>query len=530
MASSDEFVCHRSVRPLDMLLGLVTSILLHSILLIGSKYWHIALMREPKQKITQEIPIEVVEVPPNKTDIPPKTSPWATKNSIAGGKALSERPVSVVKSVNPVGHKSESSFDLAASSPLKVFHPEREQQKTKSPNLSPQQPQFKPQKILSTSAREVQVPNSQKIAVAPVTTPLPDPLLKTAPNPKPIPSAPATAAQVPNSKKLVVAPVTTPVPLLKTAPLTTPLVLKPKQISSAPATAAQVSNSKKLVVAPVTTPSPVPLLKTAPLTTPLVLKPKQISSVPATAAQVSNSKKLVVAPVTTPVPLLKTAPLTTPLVLKPRQISSAPATAVQVPNSKKITVAPAPYLKTAFGRTATLPIPSNPKNLGQSITRLSRRTTSQGQSSLKTGAASLLGGTMSVSSQNYHGDELAALPNSNRDRQGTSGIDARSQDIDLTSYLNKLKQRVQQHWLPGISQSNRRTVLNFTINRSGQVSNLSIAQTSGFSVTDEVALNAIQRATPFAPLPTGYSKNHINIEFTFDINVYGELNVSGDGG
>ncbi|BBD63834.1 TonB family protein [Nostoc commune NIES-4072] len=76
-----------------------------------------------------------------------------------------------------------------------------------------------------------------------------------------------------------------------------------------------------------------------------------------------------------------------------------------------------------------------------------------------------------------------------------------------------------------MSQSNRRTVLNFTINRSGQVSNLNIAQTSGFSVTDEVALNAIQRAAPFAPLPTEYPKNHIDIEFTFDINVYGELNL-----
>ncbi|MEH2434505.1 MAG: TonB C-terminal domain-containing protein [Nostoc sp.] len=103
---------------------------------------------------------------------------------------------------------------------------------------------------------------------------------------------------------------------------------------------------------------------------------------------------------------------------------------------------------------------------------------------------------MSISSQNYRGDDLAALANSNRDRQATSGIDARSQDIDLTSYLNKLKQRVRQQWLPGMSQSNRRTVLNFTINRSGQVSNLNIAQTSGFSVTDEeFSLNSWRRCS-----------------------------------
>ncbi|MEH2180740.1 energy transducer TonB [Nostoc sp.] len=152
------------------------------------------------------------------------------------------------------------------------------------------------------------------------------------------------------------------------------------------------------------------------------------------------------------------------------------------------------------------------------------------QSSLKTGAASLLSGTQSVSIRNFSGNYLAALPNSNRDNQAPSGIDASSQDIDMTSYLNQLKQQVEQQWLPGVSQSSRRTVLNFTINRSGQLSNLQLAQTSGFSVTDQAALNAIQRSAPFAPLPTGYTSNHIHIQFTFDINVYGQLDLSGNGG
>ncbi|MEH1839422.1 MAG: TonB family protein [Nostoc sp.] len=131
---------------------------------------------------------------------------------------------------------------------------------------------------------------------------------------------------------------------------------------------------------------------------------------------------------------------------------------------------------------------------------------------------------MSVSSRNFSGDYLAALPNSNRDNQAPSGIDASSQDIDITSYLNQLQQQVKQQWLPGVSQSSRRTVLNFTINRSGHLSNLHLSQTSGFSVTDQAALNAIQRAAPFAPLPTGYTSNQMHIQFTFDINVYVQLN------
>ncbi|WP_340089186.1 TonB family protein [Nostoc punctiforme] len=410
-------------------------------------------MREPKQEITQEIPIEVVEVPPNKTDIPHQTLLRATKDSIADGKALPERPILVVKSANLAGHKADNdrSFDLTASSPLKVFQTRRQQQKTESPNLSRQQPQLKSTKTASISASEAQVLNSKKIAVAPMAT-------------------------------------TLPVPQRKIAALTTPLVLNPKQTASARITTLQVPNSKKIAVAPMRTPPPVHQGKTSQIITPTSSNPKQIGSAPATTAQVLNSKKIAVAPMTT-------------------QLG-----------------------KTALERATTLPVPSNPKNFGQSRVGLSGRTPSQAQSSLKTGAASLLGGTLGVSSQNYRGEQLASVTNSNRDRQGTSGIDARSQNIDLTSYLNKLKLRVQRQWLPGMSQSNGRTVLNFTINRSGQVNNLNIVQTSGFRVTDEVALNAIQRAAPFAPLPTGYPKNYIDIEFTFDINVYGELNLYRDGG
>ena len=59
------------------------------------------------------------------------------------------------------------------------------------------------------------------------------------------------------------------------------------------------------------------------------------------------------------------------------------------------------------------------------------------------------------------------------------------------------------------------------------MSNLEIEQPSGFKVTDEAALNAIKRAGPFAPLPTTYAADYIDIQFTFVINVYGELDLGG---
>ncbi|MEH2417246.1 MAG: hypothetical protein V7K12_18785, partial [Nostoc sp.] len=171
MAFSHEFQRYRSVRPRQILQGLVISILLHSTLLIGSKYWLRAFMPESKQ----EIPIEVVEVDPNETHTPQKTLFRATKDSIAGGKALPKRPVSAVKSANSDVHKasSKSPFDLTALSPAKVFQPEPRQQKAESPNLSAQQP--KPEPTAIAPANIPLVPKPQPTAIAPAIT---SPVLK----------------------------------------------------------------------------------------------------------------------------------------------------------------------------------------------------------------------------------------------------------------------------------------------------------------------------------------------------------------
>ncbi|MDZ7962417.1 MAG: TonB family protein [Aulosira sp. DedQUE10] len=249
-------------------------------------------------------------------------------------------------------------------------------------------------------------------------------------------------------------------------------------------------------------------------------KPQKTKFASATIPTAPKPQKIAIAPTTPPVPKVEPTALkraTIPPAPKPQKIAIVPTT-------------PPPALprKTALSRASTSPVP-NPNNLAQPGTRLSGGTPSQAPSHYRS-AASLLGGTVSVSSRNFSGDHLAALPNSNRDNQAPFGIDARSQDIDITSYLNQLQQRVKQQWLPGVSDSDRRTVLNFSVNSSGQLSNLQLAKTSGFSITDQAALNAIQRAAPFAPLPTGYPNKYIHIQFTFDINVYGELNLSGDGG
>lgn len=249
--------------------------------------------------------------------------------------------------------------------------------------------------------------------------------------------------------------------------------------------------------------------------------------------------KVVTAPVRTPKQQKIIAALTK-LQTTPRITTTAPAPTQLKTEQQKIITAlgatpPKPEpLKTVAAPTTTQPKPSTPQeNLRppkstseQMKPKVTPGKPSQAQGSATSGAASILGGPMNLSSRNLGGDSRTSLPNSNRSNQGTQGIDAR-QDVDLGPYLQQLQQQVRQHWMPEITQSSWKTVVYFSVRRSGEVSNIQIAIPSGHSATDKAALSAVKRAAPFAPLPTAYKQDQINIQFTFNINTSGKLELRG---
>ncbi len=404
------FQRHRSDRSEDLLFGLVTSILLHIILFLGSSYWLRAFTPKQKQDLSQSIPIEYVEVPPNQTKTPPpETSRRAANDSVAGGSVKLKSPVSAAKSA-PVAPK------VSASEPAKAFLPKL----TQPTAVSPQKPQPKPQKIAVAPATIRPAPKPQQKAVTPATIP---------PETKP--------------PKTAVTPDTTP--------------LAPKL--------------PKTAVTPATTPLAPKLPKTAvaPATTPLAPKPPKTAVTPATTPLAPKPPKIAVTPATTP-----PGPLT-------RQENN--------------------------NRLAT-------KSTNQQLeTKATPRTLSQVQSSQKSAASSRLGAQMSVSSRNFGGNDLGGLPNSNRLNRAEEGVDARQDD--RSAYWEQLKQRVRPQWTSELIQSSRPTVIHFIVNRSGQVSNFEIKQSSGFSDQDEAAINAIKRVAPFAPLPVAYTGNYAPFDFVF---------------
>jgi periplasmic protein TonB len=88
-------------------------------------------------------------------------------------------------------------------------------------------------------------------------------------------------------------------------------------------------------------------------------------------------------------------------------------------------------------------------------------------------------------------------------------------------YVDLLRQRVAQKWKTGDVDARIRTappaVVTFTIRRDGSISGVRVVQASGNLALDLSAQRAIAEAAPFPPLPAGYERNDVSIEFWFEL-------------
>ncbi|MEN9238040.1 MAG: energy transducer TonB [Thermostichus sp. DG_1_6_bins_120] len=124
------------------------------------------------------------------------------------------------------------------------------------------------------------------------------------------------------------------------------------------------------------------------------------------------------------------------------------------------------------------------------------------------------------------GSGASGLANPIQSAPNPPSVAARA-NVDWGPWLAALQRKVEQNWIPGQTGTSRRTVVIFTVGRGGELQSLRLGRTSGSQQTDDAALQAIQRAAPFLPLPEAYEGSSVTINFTFDINVLGQLTVGG---
>ncbi len=103
---------------------------------------------------------------------------------------------------------------------------------------------------------------------------------------------------------------------------------------------------------------------------------------------------------------------------------------------------------------------------------------------------------------------------------GSPGVDA-LKEPDFGPYMMELQRRIKRRWNPPRGNESKRVVLLFKVSKDGRLISLKMHRTSGVPEADQAAIRAVKEAAPFRPLPPEYSGSDIDIQFTFDYNVFG---------
>ncbi len=103
---------------------------------------------------------------------------------------------------------------------------------------------------------------------------------------------------------------------------------------------------------------------------------------------------------------------------------------------------------------------------------------------------------------------------------GRPGIDA-LKEPDFGPYMRDLQRRIKRNWDPPKGNESKRVVLMFRVSRDGRLLDVKVQNSSSVVSADRAAIAAVELTAPFRPLPPEYKGNDIEIQFTFDYNVFG---------
>lgn len=103
---------------------------------------------------------------------------------------------------------------------------------------------------------------------------------------------------------------------------------------------------------------------------------------------------------------------------------------------------------------------------------------------------------------------------------GAPGIDS-VREPDFGPYMRELQRRIKMNWEPPKGNESKRVVLLFKIAKDGRLLSVRVFKSSGLPNADKAALNAVELTAPFKPLPAEFKGGSIDIQFTFDYNVFG---------
>jgi len=103
---------------------------------------------------------------------------------------------------------------------------------------------------------------------------------------------------------------------------------------------------------------------------------------------------------------------------------------------------------------------------------------------------------------------------------GERTVTLETQSSEFAPYLSEVKRRIENRWqIPSYAREvglTGKLVLVFTITWEGNISRLEITKTSGVSILDQAAAQAVRDAAPYAPFPQGFTFQYLNVIASFE--------------
>lgn len=82
-------------------------------------------------------------------------------------------------------------------------------------------------------------------------------------------------------------------------------------------------------------------------------------------------------------------------------------------------------------------------------------------------------------------------------------------------YINTLTRKVKQNFRWEHQFGSCQAIVRFSIQRSGRITDISLYESSGDKLYDELSLRAIKLTDPMPPLPDGYQEDTLDVRYRF---------------
>ena len=102
-------------------------------------------------------------------------------------------------------------------------------------------------------------------------------------------------------------------------------------------------------------------------------------------------------------------------------------------------------------------------------------------------------------------------------------VDLGSIDIKYTSYLKRIKKKIEAIWIYPQAAFEREeegiAVIKFSIGEGGDITSSQILESSGYNYLDQGALDVVRSAAPYDPLPHEFNISQLNVVARFQYKI-----------